>query len=49
MVDNDVNGVGQAAGDQCELRWKQAGRGVTQLIPEQAGWDFNDIVLGGRT
>jgi DNA polymerase len=49
LVDNDVNGVGQAAGDQCELRWKQAGRGVTQLIPEQAGWDFNDIVLGGRT
>jgi DNA polymerase len=48
LVDNDVNGVGQAAGDQCELRWKQARRGVTQLIPEQAGWDFNDIVLGGR-
>ncbi len=46
LVDNDVNGVGQAAGDWCEQHWQAAGRKVEQLIPEQVGWDFNDIVLG---
>ncbi|MDP2358562.1 MAG: toprim domain-containing protein [Beijerinckiaceae bacterium] len=48
LVDNDANGAGQNAADQCTLRWRMAGRRVTHLIPAEIGNDFNDLVIKGR-
>jgi len=28
--------------------WRAAGRTVLPLMPNQCGWDFNDVVLGRR-
>jgi len=43
LVDHDDEGL--RAADFCEQRWIRAGHTVVQLIPEQPGADFNDIVL----
>ena len=33
---------------RCAEVWRAAGRTVVPLMPEQAGWDFNDVVLRRR-
>jgi hypothetical protein len=48
LVDNDENGEGQHAAEQCRQIWKSAGRMTVPLIPKQKGWDFNDVVLGRK-
>ena len=48
LVDNDGNGEGQKAAARCKQIWSSAGRTVKPLIPKQAGWDFNDVVLGRK-
>jgi hypothetical protein len=45
LVDHDRNGAGQNAATLCERRWRQAGRTVVQLMPNEPGWDFNDVVM----
>jgi hypothetical protein len=42
----DKNGkhAGQHAADACTRRWQQAGRHITQVIPNVLGTDFADIV-----
>jgi DNA polymerase len=45
LVDNDLNGQGQAAAARCAERWSRAGRHVIQLKPKRPGTDFNDIVM----
>jgi Toprim domain-containing protein/CHC2-type zinc finger protein len=45
LVDHDRNGAGQNAAMACERRWRQAGREVVQLMPNEPGWDFNDVVM----
>jgi hypothetical protein len=47
LVDHDHNGAGQSAAMSCERRWRQAGREVLQLMPNEPGWDFNDVVTRG--
>jgi hypothetical protein len=47
LVDHDLNGEGQAAADQAERAWQIAGRAVLQLMPDEPGADFNDVVLRG--
>jgi hypothetical protein len=49
LVDNDENGEGQRAAEQCRRAWKTTGRITVPLIPKQRGWDFNDVVLGRKT
>jgi DNA polymerase len=46
LVDNDKNGEGQKAAARCQQVWRAAGRTVVPLMPNQCGWDFNDVVLG---
>jgi phage/plasmid primase-like uncharacterized protein len=46
LVDNDANGKGQEAANECTRIWIRAGRDVEQLIPRGIGADFNDIALG---
>jgi DNA polymerase len=48
LVDNDENGEGQRAAEQCRRIWKSAGRITVPLIPKRSGWDFNDVVLGRK-
>jgi DNA polymerase len=48
LVDNDENGEGQRAAEQCRRVWKAAGRIVVPLIPKQQGWDFNDVAFGRK-
>jgi DNA polymerase len=45
LVDNDINGQGQAAAARCAERWTRAGRRVIQLKPKRPGADFNDLVM----
>ena len=45
LVDNDENGEGQRAAEQCRQVWSAAGRTVVPLIPKQVGFDFNDVVM----
>ena len=45
LVDNDKNGAGQKAAAHCRWVWSAAGRAVVPLLPKQAGWDFNDVIL----
>ena len=45
LADNDHNGAGQAAAEDCKQRWQQAGRAGVRLMPDRPGTDFNDIVL----
>jgi len=48
LVDHDENEAGQRAAEQCRRIAIAAGRTVVPLIPKQKGWDFNDVVLGGK-
>jgi hypothetical protein len=48
LVDNDVNGAGQAAATRCAERWSRAGRQVVRLMPDKPGTDFNDLVRFGN-
>ena len=48
LVDHDENGEGQKAAERCRQVWRAKGRDVVPLIPKQAGWDFNDVVLERR-
>jgi DNA polymerase len=43
LVDNDPSG--RLAADNCKARWTGAGRTVVELIPEQKGADFNDLIM----
>ena len=45
LVDNDVNGAGQAAALRCAERWSRAGREVVRLTPKAPGTDFNDLIM----
>jgi DNA polymerase len=45
LVDNDVNGAGQAAARRCAERWSRSGRQVVRLTPKHPGMDFNDLVM----
>jgi Toprim domain/CHC2 zinc finger len=45
LVDNDGNGVGQAAAVRCMERWTRAGRWAVRLTPKRANEDFNDLVV----
>jgi CHC2 zinc finger/Toprim domain len=45
LVDNDVNGTGQAEARRCSERWSRAAHAVVTLTPKRAGTDFNDVVL----
>ena len=49
LVDHDRNGAGQDAAMACERRWRQAGREVVQLMPNEPGWDFNDVIMRRST
>ena len=44
LVDNDNNGIGQAAAAECARRWADAGCEVVRLKPRALGADFNDII-----
>jgi putative DNA primase/helicase len=44
IVDNDASGTGQAAAEECACRWRDAGREVICWMPEQLGFDLNDLV-----
>jgi DNA polymerase family A/CHC2 zinc finger/Toprim domain len=48
LVDHDANGEGQKAAERCRQVWRALGRNVVPLVPKQAGWDFNDVVLERR-
>ena len=48
LVDHDENGEGQRAAELAQRIWKSAGRTTVPLIPNQKGWDFNDVVLGKK-
>jgi phage/plasmid primase-like uncharacterized protein len=45
LADNDTNGVGERAAQQCAQRWLAAGEDVELLIPNKAGVDFNDVTI----
>jgi hypothetical protein len=44
-VDHDKNGAGQEAAQECMKRWTDAGREVFRIVPNNAGDDFNDVLL----
>jgi hypothetical protein len=48
LVDNDANGAGQAAAQQCLERWIDAGREVFRAVPNHTGDDFNDVLRWSR-
>jgi phage/plasmid primase-like uncharacterized protein len=45
LIDNDVNGVGQRAGEECRARWEAVSAEVILLTPTISGVDFNDVVM----
>jgi DNA polymerase len=48
LIDHDENNAGQNAAAASRGRWVGAGRTVVPLMPNQVGWDFNDIILKGK-
>jgi putative DNA primase/helicase len=44
LVDNDKNGAGHRAAQECLDRWTDAGRQVLRVVPNCAGDDFNDVL-----
>jgi phage/plasmid primase-like uncharacterized protein len=44
LVDDDANGTGQQAANECAQRWLAHGREVIRLKPNIAGRDFNNII-----
>jgi putative DNA primase/helicase len=47
LVDNDQNGAGQQAAQQCSERWVHADREVFRATPNHTGDDFNDVLNWG--
>jgi len=47
LIDHDDAGI--AAADSCTQRWTRARRTVVRLMPDEAGADFNDLILAART
>lgn len=47
LVDNDTNGAGQRAANECARRWVASGREVIRLLPRAADTDFADVVGTG--
>jgi putative DNA primase/helicase len=45
-VDNDENGVGQAAARDAACLWAAEGRTVRVMLPPTPNTDFNDILIG---
>jgi DNA polymerase len=45
LVDHDDTGM--LAASTCAARWTGAGRTVIELMPDQKGADFNDLILSG--
>jgi hypothetical protein len=45
LADNDANGVGERAAQECAQRWLAAGKDLELLIPNKAGVDFNDVTI----
>jgi len=45
-VDNDLNGVGQAAARDAACIWQREGRTVRVALPPTPNSDFNDILMG---
>jgi putative DNA primase/helicase len=45
LADNDTNGVGERAAQECAQRWLAAGKDVELLIPNKPGVDFNDVTI----
>ena len=43
-VDNDANGIGQAAARDAVWLWEQEGRTVRAVLPKEQDSDFNDIL-----
>jgi hypothetical protein len=48
LVDHDEKDVGRKAAEQCRTAWSDRARSIVPLMPRQAGWDFNDVVLGRK-
>ena len=44
LADNDSNGTGQNAAEECARRWHDAKREAICLMPPEADTDFNDLV-----
>jgi len=44
LADNDSNGTGQNAAEECARRWHDAKRDAICLMPPEADTDFNDLV-----
>jgi hypothetical protein len=49
LIDNDLNGEGQRAAAACRETWSGCVQEIVPLMPKQPGWDFNDVILGGRS
>ena len=49
LVDNDANGAGQKAAQECAQRWNTAGRKVVRLTPKNQDTDFNDVIVKGNS
>jgi Toprim domain len=47
VVDNDANAVGQKASAVCYDRWRDAGREVWTVMPDEVDSDMNDLDIGG--
>jgi phage/plasmid primase-like uncharacterized protein len=45
LADNDANGVGERAAQECAQSWLAAGKDLELLIPNKAGVDFNDLTI----
>jgi DNA polymerase len=43
LVDHDENGEGQKAAERGRQVWSSGA--AVPLVPKQAGWDFNDVIL----
>jgi putative DNA primase/helicase len=48
-ADNDLNGVGAGAAHVAAQRWLHEGRQVKIVVPTDVGFDFNDVLLLGRS
>lgn len=43
LISVDHDKAGQAAAKVCAQRWADAGRSAALVMPQQAGWDINDL------
>jgi hypothetical protein len=46
LIDHDKAGI--AAAKACTQRWSRARRTVVQLLPDEEGADFNDLILSEK-